>query len=273
VCVLLVCVNVCAASVFCCSACLFFVPPRCCSCACRRRAPVAVSVGPAPCVPFVLPPRPCPRPLPVWASGPSALAAAFRSSAAALRLAPRRLALCCRLLCRLLLGRVLLGRCLLGCRLLCRVLLGAAVFSAAAFLAAAFSVGGGGVFFCFIALHWLLAEEPSLHSNVRDRQHAAGHRSSQILRSSTALLEGVKEAVSAEDFPGFQNSSMDHSDKFARGAYTKPHKKVSGSLPPPPSMPPPGCGLVWLEKQNFTAAVHGCTPRWWCPPRWCPPAS
>ena len=32
-----------------------------------------------------------------------------------------------------------------------------------------------------------------------------------------------------------KNRSLDHSEKFARGAYTKPHKKVSGSLPPPRS--------------------------------------
>ena len=37
------------------------------------------------------------------------------------------------------------------------------------------------------ALPWLLFEQPSLHSNVRDGQHAAGQRSSHTLRASTAL--------------------------------------------------------------------------------------
>lgn len=56
----------------------------------------------------------------------------------------------------------------------------------------------------------------------------------------------------------FEKSSMYHSEKFARGAYAKPHKKGLVSSTPPPSMPRPGGCLVWLEKQNFTAAVHGC---------------
>ena len=59
------------------------------------------------------------------------------------------------------------------------------------------------------ALHWLLAEEPSLHSIVRDRQHAAGQRSSQSLRSSTALPGRVNGAARSEMFSE-TNPNLDH---------------------------------------------------------------
>jgi hypothetical protein len=48
-----------------------------------------------------------------------------------------------------------------------------------------------------------------------------GHRSSQILRSSTALLVGVKEAVSArEDFPGFSKRALCIIRRNSRGGHT-----------------------------------------------------
>ena len=77
------------------------------------------------------------------------------------------------------------------------------------------------------------------------------HRSSQILRSSTALLVGVKEAVAAE-FPY-------HSEKFARGAYAKLHKKVWEWISLPAQTHSPSVSSPFLTVKFFpdsTTQLH-----------------